>query len=88
LNSLPAKRLAILLLLLQAVATIFLWTLDALNEISEGIFALFLAANLVSFAMISYLYRHEKEAMNPSRLWLAIGGILIVVFLFVSLALA
>jgi hypothetical protein len=88
LNQLFARRVIILLLLLQAVTTVFLWTLDALNEISEGIFALFLAADLVAFAMISYLYRHDKEGIDLSRIWLAIGGVVIVIFLFTSLVLA
>ncbi len=83
----PARRVVILLLLLQAVTTLFLWTLDALNEISEGVFALFLAADLVAFAMISYLYRHEREDVNPSRTWIAVGGALIVVLLITSLML-
>jgi hypothetical protein len=86
-TAIPARRIVILLLLLQAVATIFLWSLDALNQISEGDFALFLAVDLVAFAMISYLYRHEKESIGLSRGWLAIGGALIVIFLFASLVL-
>jgi len=70
------------------VTTVFLWTLDAPNEISEGIFTLFLAVDLVSFAMVSYLYRHEKESTGISRACLATGGVLVVIFLFVSLILA
>ena len=81
------RRIVVLLLLLQVVTTAFLWTLDALNEISESTFALFLAADLVSFAMISYLYRNVKEMGIPNRGWIAVGGILVVIFLFASLAL-
>jgi hypothetical protein len=69
------------------VTVIFLWTLDALNQVSEEIFALFLAADMIGFAMISYLYRHEKEMEIPSRAWLVVGGILILVFMFSSLLL-
>lgn len=85
--SFPARRIVILLLILQVVATVFLWTLDALNEISEGVFALFLAADLVSFAMVSSVYRHDKESITMSRGWLIVGGCLIAVLLLASLAL-
>ena len=83
----PIRRVVILLLLLQGVTIVFLWTLDALNQVSEGTFALFLAADMIGFAMISYLYRHEKEMKMPSKTWLVVGGVLIVVFMFSSLVL-
>jgi len=83
----PIRRVVILLLLLQGVTIVFLWTLDALNQVSEGTFALFLAADMIGFAMISYLYRHEKEMEIPSKVWLVVGGVLIVVFMFSSLVL-
>ena len=78
----------ILLLSLQVVSIVFLWTLDALNQISEGIFALFLAVDLISFAIVSYLYRSEKMREIPSRAWIVIGCVLILVLIFASLFLA
>jgi RsiW-degrading membrane proteinase PrsW (M82 family) len=75
----------VLLLVLQAASTVFLWTLDDLNEISEGIFALFLAIDLVSFAMISYSYRKDRELEAPNKAWLLVGCALIVILLFSSL---
>jgi hypothetical protein len=83
----PIRRVVVLLLLLQVVTIVFLWTLDALNQVSEGTFALFLAADMIGFAMISYLYRHEKEMEMPSKAWLVVGGVLIVIFMFSSLVL-
>ena len=83
----PIRRVVMLLLLLQGVTIVFLWTLDALNQVSEGTFALFLAADMIGFAMISYLYRHEKEMEIPSKAWLVVGGVLIVVLMFSSLVL-
>ena len=79
------RRIIILLLSLQATSIVFLWTLDALNQISEGIFALFLAVDLISFAMISYVYRVEKLQQIPSRGWIVIGCILILILVFSSL---
>jgi hypothetical protein len=80
----PVRRIMILLLVLQAVATIFLWTLDDLNEISEDTFALFLAIDLMSFAIISYIYRKEKEMVMPNRAWILVGCVLNLILLFSS----
>ena len=81
-NWFPTKRIIVLFLLLQGVSIVLLWTLDALNEVSEGTFALFLAVDMISFAMISYVYRHDKEGEAPSRGWLIVGSVLVLVLLF------
>ncbi len=73
------------MLALQAVSTVFLWTLDALNQVSEGTFALFLAIDLLAFAIISYVYRAEKNRYSPARTWLIIACAMILVLLFSSL---
>jgi RsiW-degrading membrane proteinase PrsW (M82 family) len=83
----PTRRVIILLIVLQVVTTIFLWTLDALNQVSNGTFALFLAVDMISFAMISYIYRHQKEEQMPSRGWLVVGSALILALLFSGLVL-
>ena len=76
-----------LLLALQVTTTAFLWTLDALNQISEGTFALFLAVDLVSFAIVSYIYRSQREFSLPNRGWIFVGCALILILLFSSLVL-
>ena len=81
-NGFPSRRVIVLLLVLQAVSIVLLWTLDALNQVSEGTFALFLAVDMISFAMVSYIYRHDKEAEPPSRGWLIVGSVLVLVLLF------
>jgi hypothetical protein len=86
-NGFPKRRIIVLLLVLQGVSIVLLWTLDALNEVSEGTFALFLAVDMISFAMISYVYRHDKEAETPSRGWIIVGSVLVLVLLFSSLVL-
>jgi hypothetical protein len=82
------RRIVILLLVLQAASMIFLWTLDDLNEISEGTFALFLSVGLISFSIISYSYRVDKLNQEPSRIWVLAGCVLALVLLFSSLVLA
>jgi RsiW-degrading membrane proteinase PrsW (M82 family) len=79
-----SERIIVFLLILQIVSTIFLWTLDALNQISEAVFALFLAVDLVSFAMISYMYRVRKQGDSPRRGWLLVGCAMMLILLFSS----
>jgi hypothetical protein len=79
------NRIIVLLLVLQLISTGFLWTIDALNEISESIFALFVAVDLLSFAMISYIYRVEKANASPSKVWILTGCVLLLVMIFSSL---
>ena len=69
------EQIVSLLFLLQAIATVFLWTLSALSSVSEGKFAVFLAVDLLSFAMISHIYRTRRWAQLPSRPWLLTGAI-------------
>jgi hypothetical protein len=83
----PTRRIIIFLLVLQGVSLVLLWTLDALNQVSEEIFALFLAVDMLSFAMISYVYRHAKGNEVPNRGWLIIGSALVLVLLFSTLVL-
>jgi hypothetical protein len=60
-------RIVALLLLLGLLSVYFLWTLNSVSQTSEAIFALFLSIDLVSFSMISYLYRVDKRGDNASR---------------------
>jgi hypothetical protein len=79
------KRIVTLLLSLQVTCIVFMWTLDALNQISEAIFALFLAVDLISFAMMSYIYRVDKLDEVPRRIWIIIGCIVVLVLVISSL---
>jgi hypothetical protein len=69
------EQIVSLFFLLQVIATVFLWTLSALSSVSEGKFAVFLAVDLLSFAMISYIYRTQRWTKFPSRPWLLAGSI-------------
>ena len=81
----PTEKIVLLLLLLQAVSTFFLWTLDAVGAVSEGKFAVFLAVDLLSLAMITYLYTHEKWSEVISRGWILAGSLGLMILLFVGL---
>lgn len=77
-------RIIIILLALQVGSTAYLWTLDRLDAISQGIFSLFVGVDLLAFAMISYLYRVSKSGTGFSKLWMSVGSILILVLVFSS----
>jgi hypothetical protein len=81
----PTEKIVVLLLLLQAVSTFFLWTLEAVGAVSEGKFAVFLAVDLLSFAMISYAYTHEKWSEGISRGWILAGSLGLMILLFAGL---
>ncbi|HUK50850.1 MAG TPA: hypothetical protein VLV18_07420 [Terriglobales bacterium] len=80
-----AEKTVLLLLLLQIVSTLFLWSLQAVSAGSEGKFAVFLAVDLSSFAMISYVYTHEKWSLNVSRSWVLAGSLGLLILLLASL---
>jgi hypothetical protein len=52
------KSFVIVMLLLQAVATAFLWILNVLSVETTGVFAVLLAANLLAFATVLRVYRN------------------------------
>ena len=82
-----ATRIVGLLVLIEAVTVYFLWTISPINEAGEDVFAIFLAINLVSLAMISNVYRTYKHGDQLNRGFLLSGCGLILVFVYISLAL-
>lgn len=82
------SRLVLLLLVLQAVATVTLWTLNSTDPASQGIFATLLGVDLLAFAMVSFLYRRDKAGETLQRSWLIVGCGVFVVLLLAALLLA
>ena len=76
------QRVVALLLLLEAVSVYYLWSLNPVGSTDEGLFAIFLALNLVAFSMISYVYRKAKLGEEASRLFLLMGCCMLLVLLF------
>ena len=72
-----------LLLILQLVLLIFLWSLDPLGKGSQTLFPMYLAASLILFAMISYVNRSLKKSGRIGRVPL-IGGCLLVCLLLLA----
>ncbi len=73
------------LLVLQLVASQTIWTLDTTGQNNEELFALLVAANLVSLSMISYVYRADRRD-DPINKSLLSSGLFFLVILYVAAA--
>jgi hypothetical protein len=76
-----------LLLVVEAVSVYFLWALDPTNKLGQAIFAIFLAIDLVSFSIMSYVYRSYKKGDELNRGLLLAGCAMILLLVYASLAL-
>jgi len=63
-------------------------SLNSLSSTSEGIFAVFLSTDLISFAIIAHVYRVSRAGGTPSRYFLIPALAAILVLLFSSLTIA
>ena len=66
--------------MVQTLSTVFLWTLDTLSVVDQRIFALFLGADFLAFALIAHMYVSMKTGD-------ATKSITVMVWVFVILAL-
>ena len=77
--------LVTVLVILQLISTNYLWGLDASSNVSQARFAIFLAIDLLSFAMIAYIYRKSEWRERTYRIWLLLGSFGLVLLLVSSL---
>jgi tryptophan-rich sensory protein len=82
-----AERVVALLLLVEAISVFLLWNLDPLTSQGQDAFALYLAVDLVAFAMMSYLYRELSSEGMISKVLIIAGCVFIAVLFFVSFTL-
>lgn len=73
-------------LIVEAISVYFLWALNPTNKIGESIFGIVLGIVLVSFAIISYVYRANKKGDAPNKWLLLAGCAMIGVLIYASLA--
>ena len=78
-------RVVALLILLEIVSVVSLWTLNPLSTADEKTFALLLGVDLVAFAMISYTYRAFKTGESAARAPIIAGCCFAVLLLFAGL---
>jgi hypothetical protein len=79
-------RVVVSFLLLQVLAISYLWTINGLSASGERGFALFLAVDLVSFAIVSHIYLTQRGGEEISRAWVFLGASLVLILLFASIA--
>ncbi|MDA4128297.1 MAG: hypothetical protein OK422_02365 [Thaumarchaeota archaeon] len=81
---LKIKRIVVPLILIQAVSVLVLWTLDSVNRASQEIITLFLAIDLLSFAVIAHIYRSGREGLTLRRHWIIVAGVAILLLLLTT----
>jgi len=74
-----------LILVLQLISVVFLWTLNPYDPQAEPAFALYLVVVLLSFSMISYAYRGLMELNRVRRFPIVVGCAVVLVLLFAGL---
>jgi hypothetical protein len=77
------EKVFVPLLIVQTISVIFLWTLDTLPQVSQTIFTLFLASDLLSFALVTHVYMSKKTGTTVRGATLMAWGFAIMV-LFVA----
>jgi hypothetical protein len=77
-----------LLLLLELVSVLSLWSLNSTTLAGETVFGLLLAVSLVSFALISYIYRMDKWGDRVNRGVVLVGCVMVLALLFTGLFVA
>ena len=77
------ERIIVPLLIVQTISVILLWSLDTLGQVSQTIFTLFLAADLLSFGLISHVYLDKKNGNTVGAATLMVWGLAIMI-LFVA----
>ena len=75
-----------LFILIEAASLVFLWALNPVGQADEAVFAIFLAIELVSLAMISYVYRTYKGGGELNRGVILTACCLILIFVYIALA--
>jgi hypothetical protein len=75
-----AVRMVALLLMVAALSVFVLWTVNPIGSGSENTFALFVAVDIVSVAVISYIQRSVSERDRIGR-FPVLAGCLFMVFL-------
>jgi hypothetical protein len=80
-----ALRIVSLLLLVAAISVFILWSANPLGSGSESTFALFLAVDLVSVAMISYVERAVTREGRMARAPLVAGCCFILILVLTGI---
>lgn len=77
-----------LLLVVAGACVIGLWTLSTSTTSGESLFAVYLSADLVAFAIISYIYRVNKVGGDLDPAPLMAGFLTLAILVTTGLAVA
>lgn len=78
----------IFLIALQITSFVVLWAMTPVTQSATDTFALYLSTNLVAFVIISYIYRAMRMSKEPSRAWVSVGYLALMVLLVTNLVFA
>ena len=78
-------RLVVLLVAVEAVSAIYLWTLNVVDNANGQLYAFYLAVVLITFAMISYIYRSNRLGRVADRKYLSVGCVIVILLLIFSM---
>ena len=81
-----AKLPIILLVGLQVIATMYVWTQGSIGLADETRFATFLGVDLLAFAAVAYIYGRKRLGEPASRIWLLLGTLTMAALLISTLA--
>lgn len=81
-----AVGIIFLLVIVGFASSAVLWTIDTSLASGESLFAVYLSIDLISFAMISYIYRVTKAGDVMGRIPLLAGCILLFTLLIAGFA--
>ena len=76
-------RIAIPVLIVQAISVVFMLTLDTVVLISQQVYILFLSADLLGFALLCHVWVSTKTGVPPRGATLMAWG-LAIMLLFVA----
>jgi len=76
------RVLVLMFLALQVVATMLVWSLNPVGPRSESEFALLLAADLVAFAVVSYVARKGNREEPIRRGYVLAGSMVVLLLMF------
>lgn len=79
------RLLVALLLVLQLVSVVLMWSLNPIGQRSEASFALLLAADLVSFSMVSYMARGRDLEGGVRGSYVLMGAAATLLFMFLAI---
>ena len=78
----------VLLLMLQLVSVLYLWAITLFGMLTAAGYAIFLAVDLLSFAIVTSVYTHEKWEEAIGRQWILVGAVGLIILLISSLYLS